>query len=1222
MATVKEMAMMDAAASIETAAMMSAGDTFEGTLSNKFDEDWIAIEMTAGMLYTINLSGRNVDLDPEVDSGTDGDLINDNDGVADTFLKLFDSKGGLIKQNDDIKGEEGNLNSEFQFIPEVSGTYYISAGAYLGNVGADNGGAYEVTVTEMVAGLPDPIDGTDGDDKLRGTENGERITGGDGDDSLFGFGGDDTLSGGMGNDLLVGGMGGDSLSGGEGVDTISYNVSPAGVTINLTDGTARGGDADGDTLVDRGDDRIENVVGSGHDDVLTGNRQANTLQGLAGADELNGDEGDDMLSGGLGDDVLDGGDEDDTLEGGPGADTLIGGQGADTASYAGSTMGVMVRLHSNKLGGGDAKGDVFSDTTTNTYLVKPDPDENDTEEVTETVPDIVNLIGSGMADTLAGDSRANKIEGGGGDDMIFGGPGGSWNDSDNDDTLMGGYGNDKIYGGKGNDTLNGGPGDDLLVGGTGADTFMGGYGSDMIYADRADIIGVTTIDGGDEMANAPPATDILSFAKFTDEMLEDGTGITLNLEGNLTVTKIEHLIGTSGVDMLTGRNEDTDDGRPAPEIIEGGDGGDTLIGGEGPGDTVSYASSDDDVRVDLGAGTDTNPRGGHASGDTISGFENVMGSAYGDDLTARDGVAGQTGSTLWGLGGDDELEGGLGNDTLEGGAGADELDGGTQVRTVDTVANTQVNTLSYAGSDAGVRVNLAAASASGGHADGDEIATYDYTIGTDDDEMDFEVATFVNVTGSAHDDHLTGDMFNNHLSGGGGDDSLRGAAGADVLAGGPGADVLDGGEDTGERNNMVSAPDPDNADDTVMVAASEDWAAYRGAMAGADGSGVTVNIHTGYGTAGDAMGDELKNIELYWGSMNGDDTFIASAGADIIHGDGGSDTVSYEASRHGVTVVLPTSDDTDGDTRQFTPGDPDADPVTMDMFNAAADPEVMAWRMMADANVAVRNDLVVQEEDFRTTTKSYAEGDVLASIENVTGSRDGDVITGDGVPNVLKGGGGDDELVGGGEDDTLHGGEGDDLLGQTTGTPLRAAEDLDGDGDTDGPGEGQVAAVAAITDDIGNDTMNGGPGDDMLYGGAGADTLNGGVGDDDLTGGTGDDTFVFTQDGLGSDVILDFAAGVVGSDKANNGTGDKIDLSAFNIDDSDLLGLLDDRAGNVIVNLEEHGGGRITIRDVTVGELTGMTDSRGLIHNDVNGDDLGVGKVGMDDGGSDGVFIL
>ena len=200
----------------------------------------------------------------------------------------------------------------------------------------------------------------------------------------------------------------------------------------------------------------------------------------------------------------------------------------------------------------------------------------------------------------------------------------------------------------------------------------------------------------------------------------------------------------------------------------------------------------------------------------------------------------------------------------------------------------------------------------------------------------------------------------------------------------------------------------------------------------------------------------------------------------------------------------------------------------MDMFDAALQTEVDAWRVRADANVTTRAGLVVQAEDYRTTTKSYAEGDVLASIENVTGSRDGDVITGDGVPNVLKGMGGDDELVGGGEDDTLYGGEGNDLLGRTTGTPLRPAEDLNGDGDETDPGEPEVVAVAPITDDVGNDMMHGGPGNDKLYGGAGDDTLNGGPGDDDLTGdGTGTtagaDTFVFTPDGMGSDVILDFS---------------------------------------------------------------------------------------------------
>ena len=45
-----------------------------------------------------------------------------------------------------------------------------------------------------------------------------------------------------------------------------------------------------------------------------------------------------------------------------------------------------------------------------------------------------------------------------------------------------------------------------------------------------------------------------------------------------------------------------------------------------------------------------------------------------------------------------------------------------------------------------------------------------------------------------------------------------------------------------------------------------------------------------------------------------------------------------------------------------------------------------------------------------------------------------------------------------------------------------------------------------------------------------------------------------------------------------DGTGDKIDLSAFNIDPDDLAGLLSERAGSVIVNLEAYGGGRITIQ--------------------------------------------
>ena len=68
-----------------------------------------------------------------------------------------------------------------------------------------------------------------------------------------------------------------------------------------------------------------------------------------------------------------------------------------------------------------------------------------------------------------------------------------------------------------------------------------------------------------------------------------------------------------------------------------------------------------------------------------------------------------------------------------------------------------------------------------------------------------------------------------------------------------------------------------------------------------------MDLSTNMGTGGEAMGDTLRSIELVWGSEHAD-TFIASNGADIIEGDGGSDTVSYEASELGVTVDLSDDD--------------------------------------------------------------------------------------------------------------------------------------------------------------------------------------------------------------------------------------------------------------------------------------------------------------------------
>ena len=146
------------------------------------------------------------------------------------------------------------------------------------------------------------------------------------------------------------------------------------------------------------------------------------------------------------------------------------------------------------------------------------------------------------------------------------------------------------------------------------------------------------------------------------------------------------------------------------------------------------------------------------------------------------------------------------------------------------------------------------------------------------------------------------------------------------------------------------------------------------------------------------MGDTLTNIELVWGSMNNGDTFIAGPGADIIEGDGGSDTVSYEASELGVTVDLsdpaqhrrmPAEFDTD--TMEFTFG---ADEFPMLVIQ----PTEGVPTILAETG----DTPMVEDEDDNPNTNG-ARGDKLGSIENLTGSAFKDSLTGDENPNVLKG---------------------------------------------------------------------------------------------------------------------------------------------------------------------------------------------------------------------------
>ncbi|WP_282187867.1 calcium-binding protein, partial [Azospirillum sp. TSO22-1] len=188
------------------------------------------------------------------------------------------------------------------------------------------------------------------------------------------------------------------------------------------------------------------------------------------------------------------------------------------------------------------------------------------------------------------------------------------------------------------------------------------------------------------------------------------------------------------------------------ELFLGSAGADTINGGGGT-DTVSYADSDAAVSVDLETGIG---RGGHAEGDRLSGIENLTGSRFDDALTGNAAA-----NVLDGGAGNDTLSGGAGDDRLVGGAGADVLDGGVGV-----------DTASYAGSRAGVTVDLGAGTGTGGDAEGDRLSGIE------------------NLVGSRHADALTGDGGANRLDGGAGNDTLSGGGGADTLLGGAGDDVI------------------------------------------------------------------------------------------------------------------------------------------------------------------------------------------------------------------------------------------------------------------------------------------------------------------------------------------------------------------------------------------------------------------------------------------------
>jgi len=738
------------------------------------------------ILGNLNFNGGNDAL-----SNINGEIIGIVDGGAGddilfggAYADYFKGGNGAdilatgIGGKDHLSGGAGNdivlvESSDFEMVDGGDGvdllSYALAPSAVNVNLSLGTGSIGEVQGGRILN--VEDVTGSDFNDVLTGNSDANSLSGGTGDD---------VLNGGDGNDKLDGGSGADTIDGGFGVDEVLYDFSSSAVQINLSQGTATGGDAEGDIILN-----VTNIRGSLFDDNITGNDENNSLFGLDG---------------------------NDTLMGGLGADYIDGGSGADVLSYENSSASVNINLSLGTATGGDAQGDSYVN--------------------------IENITGSNFDDILSGDANYNILSGGAGNDILFAGVG---NDiligGAGADSLDGGDGNDMIsYEGSSSGvqiyldtgTVSGGDAEgdiinniesvtgsefaDYIVSDSGNNNIYGLGGDDSLFGD----VGADTLDGGEGEDSVNYW--LSSSAVFIN--LELGTASGGYAEDDSLIS-IENIWGSNYNDILTGDagsnrlwgngGDDEIHGGAGNDILEGFSGADILDGGDGIDQAVYVNSNTVGITVNLLSGLGT---GGNAEGDTYVSIENILGTEFDDNLygnSSDNSLDGSWGNdVIYGEGGGDWLEGSLGNDVLFGGDGDDILNGGDGDDNMHGEVGADLldggagnDTIGYDMSNGGVQIDLLLGTASGGDAEGDIIRNVENVNGSMlDDE----------IRGDDGDNILTGAIFGNDLlEGRGGNDTLTGGAGSDTLRGGSGDDTI-----IISNFNFVEIDGGDNSDILVL----------------------------------------------------------------------------------------------------------------------------------------------------------------------------------------------------------------------------------------------------------------------------------------------------------------------------------------------------------------------------------------------------------------------
>ncbi len=180
------------------------------------------------------------------------------------------------------------------------------------------------------------------------------------------------------------------------------------------------------------------------------------------------------------------------------------------------------------------------------------------------------------------------------------------------------------------------------------------------------------------------------------------------------------------------------------------------------------------------------------------------------------------------------------------------------------------DTVSYAASSGGVRVDLIYQEMNLGDAKGDDLGLVTAVIGTGFDDKLRGSDNSDTLTGGNGNDQIAGRRGNDHIDGGFGDDAVRGGDGVDIIFGGDGKDVIYG----------------DDGNDAIDGGIGNDFLAGGLGDDVIDGGDGNDSISTGGSVFGDIVDGGAGNDFIISG-------FGPSVDQNFIDGGAGTDVVSY-----------------------------------------------------------------------------------------------------------------------------------------------------------------------------------------------------------------------------------------------------------------------------------------------------------------------------------------